>query len=70
MSVERSVLAAVRSLKVAFWFSTVSSRCAVVVMLVWLSWTVNALFYGAALATEIEAAQIDHAAGLASTSGA
>jgi membrane protein len=30
------------------------SIAAVVVMLVWLSWTVNALFFGAALATEIE----------------
>jgi membrane protein len=30
------------------------SIAAVVVMLVWLSWTVNALFFGAALATELE----------------
>jgi membrane protein len=30
------------------------SIAAVVVLLVWLSWTVNALFFGAALATEIE----------------
>lgn len=30
------------------------SIAAVVVMLIWLSWTVNALFFGAALATEIE----------------
>ena len=30
------------------------SIAAVVVLLIWLSWTVNALFYGAALATEIE----------------
>jgi membrane protein len=26
----------------------------VVVMLIWLSWNVNAVFFGAALATEIE----------------
>lgn len=32
------------------------SVAAVVVMLVWLSWTVNAIFFGAALATELELA--------------
>ena len=37
------------------------SIAAVVVMLVWLSWTVNALFFGAALATEIELMPSRHA---------
>jgi len=27
-------------------------------MLIWLSWTVNALFFGAALATELEQADL------------
>lgn len=34
--------------------ATYGSIAAVVVMLVWLSWNVNAVFYGGALATEIE----------------
>jgi membrane protein len=34
--------------------ATYGSIAAVVIMLVWLSWNVNAVFFGAALATEIE----------------
>ena len=34
--------------------ATYGSIAAVVVMLIWLSWNVNAIFFGAALATEIE----------------
>jgi membrane protein len=34
--------------------ATYGSIAAVVVMLVWLSWNVNAVFYGGALATEME----------------
>jgi membrane protein len=34
--------------------ATYGSIAAVVVMLIWLSWNVNAVFYGGALATEIE----------------
>ena len=34
--------------------ATYGSIAAVVVMLIWLSWNVNALFFGGALATEIE----------------
>jgi membrane protein len=34
--------------------ATYGSVAAVVVMLIWLSWNVNAVFYGGALATEIE----------------
>jgi len=34
--------------------ATYGSIAAVVVMLIWLSWTVNSMFFGAALATELE----------------
>jgi membrane protein len=37
------------------------SITAVVVMLIWLSWTVNAMFFGAALATEIELLELQGA---------
>jgi len=64
-SIIGGVVAAVVSLAAswgsAFYVKTFShlgamygSIAAVVVMLVWLSWTVNALFFGAALATELE----------------
>jgi membrane protein len=43
----------------AHFGATYGSIAAVVVMLVWLSWNVNAVFFGAALATEIELA-INH----------
>jgi membrane protein len=38
----------------AHFGATYGSIAAVVVMLIWLSWNVNAVFYGGALATEIE----------------
>jgi len=38
----------------AHFGATYGSIAALVVMLVWLSWSVNAVFFGAALATEIE----------------
>ena len=36
--------------------ATYGSVTAVVVLLIWLSWNVNAVFFGGALATEIELA--------------
>jgi len=42
----------------AHFGATYGSIAAVVVMLIWLSWTVNALFFGAALATELEQADL------------
>ncbi len=44
--------------------ATYGSIAAVVVMLIWLSWNVNAVFYGGALATEIEIRVERRAAGL------
>lgn len=38
----------------AHFGATYGSVAAVVVLLIWLSWNVNAIFFGAALATEIE----------------
>ena len=38
--------------------ATYGSIAAVVVMLIWLSWTVNSMFFGAALATELEQADL------------
>ena len=38
----------------AHFGATYGSIAAVVVLLVWLSWTVNAIFFGGALATEVE----------------
>ncbi|MFZ3005706.1 MAG: YhjD/YihY/BrkB family envelope integrity protein, partial [Phenylobacterium sp.] len=40
--------------------ATYGSVAAVVVFLIWLSWTVNAVFFGGALATEIELAMVEH----------
>jgi len=42
----------------AHFGATYGSIAAVVVMLIWLSWTVNSIFFGAALATEIEQADV------------
>jgi len=42
----------------AHFGATYGSIAAVVVMLIWLSWTVNALFFGAAMATELEQADL------------
>ena len=36
--------------------ATYGSVGAVVILLIWLSWNVNAIFYGGALATELELA--------------
>jgi len=56
-----TVLSMAASLASAFYVeqfahfgATYGSIAAVVVMLIWLSWNVNAVFFGAALATEIE----------------
>jgi membrane protein len=43
----------------AHFGATYGSIAAVVVMLIWLSWTVNSMFFGAALATEIEQADLE-----------
>ncbi len=43
--------------QIAHLGATYGSVTAVVVLLIWLSWNVNAVFFGAALATEIEIAQ-------------
>lgn len=40
--------------------ATYGSVAAVVVFLIWLSWSVNAVFFGGALATEIELAMVEH----------
>jgi membrane protein len=40
--------------QIANFGATYGSVAAVVVMLIWLSWNVNAVFYGGALATEVE----------------
>jgi len=42
----------------AHFGATYGSIAAVVVMLIWLSWTVNSIFFGAALATELEQADL------------
>ncbi len=42
--------------------ATYGSVAGVVVFLIWLSWTVNAIFFGGALATEIEQAMDEHRA--------
>ena len=43
----------------AHFGATYGSITAVVVMLIWLSWNVNSMFFGAALATELEAVGSD-----------
>ena len=42
----------------AHFGATYGSIAAVVVMLIWLSWTVNSIFFGAALTTEIQQADL------------
>jgi membrane protein len=42
--------------QVAHLGATYGSIATVVVFLIWLSWTVNAIFFGGALATEVELA--------------
>jgi membrane protein len=51
--------------QVAHLGATYGSVAAVVVFLIWLSWNVNAIFLGGAIATEVELAMHDHAAGKA-----
>jgi len=46
--------------QIAHMGATYGSVAAVVVFLIWLSWTVNAVFFGGALATEIEIAVDQH----------
>ena len=47
--------------KVAKFGATYGSIAAVVVLLIWISWNVNAVFYGGALATEIDLVLDEHA---------
>ncbi len=54
LTMAASWASAVYSKQFAHFGATYGSIAAVVVLLVWLSWSVNALFYGGALATEIE----------------
>jgi membrane protein len=60
--------------QVAHLGATYGSIAAVVVFLIWLSWTVNAIFFGGALATEVElaldAAQIGRSPMLSDLRGA
>lgn len=46
--------------QIAHLGATYGSVSAVVVLLIWLSWNVNAVFFGGALATEIELAVLEH----------
>ena len=56
LTVAASWASAVYAKQFAHFGATYGSIAAVVVLLVWLSWSVNAVFYGGALATEIELA--------------
>jgi membrane protein len=63
MSVISSWLCAIYVEQIAPLGATYGSVGAVVVLLIWLSWNVNAIFYGGAFATEMEiAAKADEAA--------
>ena len=54
MSMVSSWLCAVYVEQIAVLGATYGSVGAVVVLLIWLSWNVNAIFYGGAFATEME----------------
>ncbi|MEI9963758.1 MAG: YihY/virulence factor BrkB family protein [Caulobacteraceae bacterium] len=54
LSLLSSWIGAIYVQQVAHFGATYGSVTAVVVFLVWLSWNVNAIFYGGAVATEIE----------------
>jgi membrane protein len=54
LSLAASWASAVYVTQIANFGATYGSIAAVVVMLIWLSWNVNAVFFGASLATEIE----------------
>jgi len=56
MSVVSSWLCAIYVEQIAPLGATYGSVGAVVVLLIWLSWNVNAIFYGGAFATEMELA--------------
>ncbi len=55
--------------QIAHLGATYGSIATVVVFLIWLSWNVNAIFFGGALATEVELAIDAHAIQLALTDG-
>ena len=57
MSVVASWLCAIYVEQIAPLGATYGSVGAVVVLLIWLSWNVNAVFYGGAFATEMEIAK-------------
>jgi membrane protein len=54
LSLAASWASAIYVTQFAHFGATYGSIAAVVVMLIWLSWNVNAIFFGAALATELE----------------
>ena len=54
LTLAASWASAIYAKQFAHFGATYGSIAAVVVLLVWLSWSVNAVFYGGALATEIE----------------
>ncbi len=54
LSLAASWASAVYVTQIANFGATYGSIAAVIVMLVWLSWNVNAIFFGAALTTELE----------------
>jgi membrane protein len=56
MSTVSSWLCAIYVEQIAPLGATYGSVGAVVVLLIWLSWNVNAIFYGGAFATEMEIA--------------
>tara|TARA_R110000787_G_scaffold25836_5_gene72476 strand:+ start:7185 stop:8204 length:1020 start_codon:yes stop_codon:yes gene_type:complete len=60
MSMVSSWLCAVYVEQIALLGATYGSVGAVVVLLIWLSWNVNAIFYGGAFATELEIALRAH----------
>ena len=62
MSVVASWLCAIYVEQIAPLGATYGSVGAVVVLLIWLSWNVNAIFYGGAFATEMEIAARNQAA--------
>ncbi len=60
LSMVSSWLCAIYVSQIAPLGATYGSVAALVVLLIWLSWNVNAVFYGGAFATEIEIAQKAH----------
>jgi membrane protein len=54
LSLAASWASAIYVTQIANFGATYGSIAAVIVMLIWLSWNVNAVFFGAALTTEIE----------------